>query len=92
MTRTSELILSLIVVLIVLVLGIAILGFGRDIGYILHGWLIAGCAGWAVMFLLNKLNEPDPDIPLEYSDDVIKWGVLACFAWGVFANLVFKAF
>ena len=26
---------------------------------------------------------PEPELPLEYKDDVIKWGVLLCFVWGV---------
>ncbi|MVO16202.1 cytochrome-c oxidase, cbb3-type subunit I [Parasedimentitalea huanghaiensis] len=83
MTRQSEILLTLTAVLCVLVLGIAILGWGIDTGYVLHGWIIAIAAGWGAMYLINRLTDPSPDIPLEYKDDVIKWGVLACFVWGV---------
>lgn len=83
MTGKSEILLTLTAVLCVLVLGIAILGWGIDNGYVLHGWIIAIAAGWGAMYLIDRLTDPSPDIPLEYKDDVIKWGVLACFVWGV---------
>ena len=71
------------VTLAVFVLGIAILGFGREAGYIFHGWLIAIVAGWGLINLINRMNDPRPDIPHEYADRVIKWGVWATFIWGV---------
>lgn len=69
--------------LMVFLLGVAILGFGREPGYVLHGWLIAIVAGWGLMNLINRLNDKQPDIPHEYADTVIKWGVWATFIWGV---------
>ena len=68
---------------IVFVFGILILGWGQQTGYVLHGWLIAGTAGWGLFRLINALDDPPPDIPLEYNDKVIKWGVLATVIWGV---------
>ena len=71
------------VTFLVFLLGVAILGFGREAGYVFHGWLIAIVAGWGLMNLINRLNDTRPDIPHEYSDTVIKWGVGATFIWGV---------
>ena len=83
MTRIIKSYVLLAATFAILALGVSILGFGRDGAYIFHGWLIALAAGWALMWQLNKVTDPEPEIPLEYKDDVIKWGVLACFAWGV---------
>ena len=49
---------------------------------LLHGFLIALVAGFGALKLIDKLTDPDPIIPLEYKDDVIKFGVLACFSLG----------
>ena len=68
---------------LIFLLGVAIFGFGKDSGYVFHGLLITVFSGWGLMFLIKRGAEPDPVIPLEYSDEVIKWGVLACFAWGL---------
>ena len=41
MSRTLELWISLLAVGTVFVFGVLILGWGRPLGYVLHGWLIA---------------------------------------------------
>ena len=39
---------------------------------------------WATREAIESLDGELPeDFPLEYADEVIKWGVLACFGWGV---------
>lgn len=39
--------------------------------------------GWRALWLITRLNAPEPVPPVEYKDDVVKWTVLACFSWGV---------
>ena len=75
--------LTAIVLFAVLLLGIAILGWGLQIGYVLHGWIIALVAGWGLLHQISRLSDPEAAIPLAYKDDVIRWGILACFGWGI---------
>ncbi|KUP93406.1 cytochrome-c oxidase, cbb3-type subunit I [Tritonibacter horizontis] len=75
--------LTAIVLFAVLLLGIAILGWGQQIGYVLHGWIIALVAGWGLLHQISRLSDPEAAIPLAYKDDVIRWGILACFGWGI---------
>jgi len=78
-----EICIIFIITLLVFVLGVAILGYGRQTGYVLHGYMIALTAGWGLVHLINRANEPEPKLPLEYNDAACKWGVLACFGWGL---------
>jgi cytochrome c oxidase cbb3-type subunit 1 len=79
----TEITVIFAVTFLVFILGVAIVGFGREGGYTFHGVLITLTAGWGLMALLKRTEEPESIIPLKYSDEVIKWGVLACFGWGL---------
>ncbi|SMO73346.1 cytochrome-c oxidase, cbb3-type subunit I [Ruegeria faecimaris] len=63
--------------------GVAILGWGVPTAYVLHGWLIAIAAGWGLMWMINRLSEAPKDIPLEYNDKVIRFGVIAALIWAI---------
>ncbi|NRB05092.1 MAG: cytochrome-c oxidase, cbb3-type subunit I [Rhodobacteraceae bacterium] len=84
MTRDLQLLILALATFVVFVMGAAILGLGRGTGYVLHGWLIAAAAGWGLLKVIGHWSDPEPVVPFEYQDRVIKVGVLACFAWGVF--------
>lgn len=67
----------------VLLMGLAILGWGVPLAYVLHGWLIALTAGWGLMWMLNRVSEAPAEVPLEYNDAVIRFGVIATLIWGI---------
>lgn len=69
--------------LAVLLGGLAILGWGVPLGYVLHGWLIALAAGWGIMWMLNRVSDRPAEIPLAYNDKVIRFGVVAALVWGI---------
>jgi cytochrome c oxidase cbb3-type subunit 1 len=75
---------AFLALLLVFLLGLAILGFGRDLGYVLHGWIIAIAAGWAGFWLLDRRTDPERQIPFTYEDKPTKVATLLCFCWGVF--------
>ncbi len=64
-------------------LGILIAGYGRDTGYVIHGWIIVAFSIVAIKRLLDTWSEPEEDAPLEYNDAVIRFGVVAAFFWGL---------
>ena len=68
---------------LVLLGGLAILGWGVPLGYVLHGWLIALAAGWGILWMLNRISDGPAEVPLEYNDKVIRYGVIAALIWGI---------
>ena len=46
----------LAVLFLVLLAGLAILGWGVPVAYVLHGWLVALAAGWGIMWMLNRIS------------------------------------
>lgn len=84
MNRALEEIISIAGIAVVLLSGL-VLVFATDLtAYTLHGWiLVAGAVlgGKHVsdVILFSERRSEDA----EYNDEVIKWGVLACFAWGI---------
>jgi len=67
----------------VMLTGIAILGWGVPTVYVMHGWLIAGAAGWGLIWMINRATDPAQDVPHAYNDKATKFGVVATFIWGV---------
>ncbi len=90
MTRSTSLETVLIMAALSFVClgGLAIVGLGVDAGYIMHGALLAGASGYGLFWMMSRIGQPQPEIPLEYSDTVIKYGVIATFFWGVIAFAV----
>ncbi|WP_027256531.1 MULTISPECIES: cytochrome-c oxidase, cbb3-type subunit I [Leisingera] len=68
---------------LVLLAGLAILGWGVPVAYVLHGWLIALTAGWGIMWMLNRISEGPAGVPMAYNDKVIRFGVIAALIWGI---------
>lgn len=65
-------------------IGILLFGFGQEIGLTLHGALILFAFAAAAKALLDRVDpQAEAQATLEYRDDVIKWGVLACVIWAV---------
>ncbi|MDA7827187.1 cytochrome-c oxidase, cbb3-type subunit I [Rhodobacteraceae bacterium] len=83
MTREIKIAAQIMVLLMILALGLAIFGWGKVGGYQFHGALIALASSWGVLWLFQVLSGGDDNPIGEYKDDVIKWGVLACFVWGI---------
>ena len=79
----TERFLSLLVVLPIFVLGIAIVGFGRDPGYLAHGWIILVFSVLALRRLINDTVEQQPEKTLTYNDSVIRLGVIAALIWAI---------
>lgn len=67
----------------VLMAGLAILGWGVPIAYVMHGWLIAAAAGWGLIWMLGRASDGAVKIPLEYNDRVIRFGIIAALIWGI---------
>ncbi|MCH2165281.1 MAG: cytochrome-c oxidase, cbb3-type subunit I [Marinovum sp.] len=67
----------------VFILGIAIVGWGHDVAYVMHGCLIAAVVGWGLVWLIGRLTDPPRSIPFAYNDEISKWGIMATFVWGV---------
>ncbi|NVK16229.1 MAG: cytochrome-c oxidase, cbb3-type subunit I [Rhodobacteraceae bacterium] len=68
---------------LVLLGGLAILGWGVPVPYVLHGWLIALAAGWGILWMVNRLADAPAQAPQAYSDKVIRFGVVAALIWGI---------
>ncbi len=81
--NTIENVLVLCALAIVLVGGVAILGWGVPLAYVLHGWMIAIFAGWGLIWMITRLSEEIRDIPLEYNDKVTRYGVVAALFWAL---------
>ncbi len=67
----------------VLMAGLAILGWGVPIAYVMHGWLIAAAAGWGLLWMLGRASGGAVKMPLEYNDRVIRFGIIAALIWGI---------
>ncbi len=83
MDRSSEHLIAIFFVVAIFITGLVIVGMGSDSGYILHGWLILLVAGFGIKFIADRMMDTDTSQALEYNDDIIKLGILACFAWGI---------
>ena len=68
--------------------GLALVGWADGTGYVLHGCLLVVGALWGAKYLGDRLQAPTDPQPLEYNDVIIKWGILACFVWGVIGFFV----
>ena len=68
--------------------GLALAGWADETGYALHGWFLMLGALWGAKYLGDRLQAPVTPQPLEYNDDIIQWGILACFVWGVIGFFV----
>ena len=64
-------------------LGVLIVGYGRDTGYVLHGWIIVGFSLVALKRLHDTWSETEENAPLEYNDAVIRFGIIAAFVWAL---------
>ncbi|WP_264212331.1 cytochrome-c oxidase, cbb3-type subunit I [Leisingera thetidis] len=73
----------LCVLFLVMAGGLAILGWGVPLGYVLHGWLIALAAGGGIMWMLNRLSDGPAEVPQAYNDRVIRFGVIAALIWAI---------
>ena len=62
---------------------LAILGWGVPVAYVLQGWLIALSARWGLLWMLNRVTDAPKDIPAEYNDKVIRYGVIAALIWAI---------
>ncbi|MEM1298916.1 MAG: cytochrome-c oxidase, cbb3-type subunit I [Pseudomonadota bacterium] len=71
-----------------LILGVALTGMATSDGLLVHGLLMTTGAGAASLLLIGKLSARAHEPPLEYNDEVIKWGILACLVWGVFGFFI----
>ena len=80
---STETVLVMVALALVFVTGVAILGWGVPPGFVLHGWLIALGAGWGGLWMITRLSEGQRDIPLEYNDRVIRFGVIAALIWAL---------
>lgn len=88
MERNAENIIALIATSIVLLFGLVILGTAHDGAYALHGALILIGAGLGLKFVIERLANASEPSELVYSDEVIKWAILACLVWGVIGFFV----
>ena len=76
--------LALTACFLVLMLGGGIAGSASSTGLALHGWAMAAAAGYGAFRILGDMGKARPDGPLEYNDDVIKFGILASLIWAIF--------
>ena len=81
--NTVENVLVLFALAIVLVGGVAILGWGVPLAYVLHGWTISIFGGWGLIWMITRLSEEARFIPLEYNDKVTRYGVIAALFWAL---------
>lgn len=88
MERKIEFSVGIIGLLVVFIAGVVMLSAGRDTGYVLHGWLIVFACVWGGSFVADKMISKEDDGPPTYNDDVIKWGILGCFIWGIIGFFV----
>ncbi len=88
MERHVETIIALVATSGVLLFGLAILGTAHDGAYALHGALILVAAGFGLKFVIERMVDMSEPSELVYSDEVIKWAILACLIWGVIGFFV----
>ena len=88
MERNAENVIALVATGCVLLFGLAILGTAQDGAYALHGGLILIAAGFGLKFVIERMASASEPSELVYSDEVIKWAILACLIWGVIGFFV----
>ncbi len=79
----TERFFSFLVVIPILALGIAITSFGKDPGYVAHGWIIVAFSIFAVKRLINDWGTAKSEKTLTYNDDVVKIGIIAAVTWAI---------
>ncbi|MEP3246412.1 MAG: cytochrome-c oxidase, cbb3-type subunit I [Sneathiella sp.] len=83
MVQNTESFVALVASLLVFLTGGVLLGSSNETGLTLHGWLMIVFSVWAIKKSIDRLTEAPRTNLTEYSDEVIKWGVLACLIWGI---------
>ncbi len=69
--------------LLVAFAGVVFVTSGDSNGIVTHGWMMLLVAGFGVKFLLESIQDGEPEAVLEYDDRIVRLGILFCFAWGI---------